>query len=175
MQIFKKTVARDLVISLNFLIIITGFVSFLAFYIYSSNTLHKQFLLDTETRTTNIASILEDPIFNMFEEEVQRIIILFADSPDVIKVTFRAKYFLEYTYINPLHEHNSLINNSHKIERHIETQRKSTNIDLGTIEVIYTKQIIQNTIRNSIVLGFTIIGCIIVIISVSTIFLLNSV
>ena len=84
MKLFKKTVARDLVVSLNCLIISTGIISFLIYYIdilnqlchpfsriraiekgkvtqlihytyiYSSNVFLHQFLLDIEVRTKNI-------------------------------------------------------------------------------------------------------------------------
>jgi len=138
---FRRTTTGDLIISL--IVLITLIISGLLFfnYVITVEKDENKLYSDAEKSIDNLADIIKDPIWNMDEEEIVRILKLFFQAKEIVEIKFN--------YITNVVELKKGEGNPEyffKLRRNIvEKGRK-----IATLEMIMTKEHVLSASKNTL-------------------------
>ncbi len=159
---WKRTLTSDIIISLSVIIVITIIGLGIFYYIISINSLKKDHYIRAESLMNDLSEILVLPLWNFEDKKIDYIGSIFLRSDYILSIRITDGFDSEVFYEKKEEEEFFTL--------HKKIYKKKRPI--GTVEVVFSKEIIKKTQRTIIVATFLILIFLMIFIVSGSYFLL---
>lgn len=164
LNIFKRTIANDITLRLFTFIVCVVIIISAIIYQINIQIAEEVFGSKAKDKMSSITSVLKEPVWNLDETEINRIMDLYLDTPEIIKIDIRSNY-------NNYSKKKQLENANNDFE--LTDKIFVKNILIGEVSLTFTKKFLIDQTRNSLYLMLMVVFVIIVFTVFSINFLLS--
>jgi len=154
--LLSKTIARDLLIWLVFLIALVGIIAEVGFYFYADKVAHREMNQSADVLIEELASMLTIPLYNIDVESVRHVSKTYSMIPNIegIRIVNEQNIVL----------FNTIEQNSGLLARHMDIYRDG--LFLGKANLILDESYYHRSHRQTLialfVMGVLIVGCMVI-------------